>query len=250
MAWFKCVGPIEGGGMTLPTNYLRCSKEHYTNLQNKDPNTLYFIDTIKNIRSSWNSRIIDGIREIYLGTQMIYPIKKDGYDWCIENLEFPDALGTDSETGKSYTVSDYEINMDIDLTSSENINKNFQIEFKATLSQTASLSGDQVIFGGTMSRSGIFECYLNTSGHLYFYANGISDSKFIDDANDHDIKIVRDGSNIEFYKDGTLITTVSTYAPDSNYSGFPIGIARYNNNSSATFHGTIHYLKFKWLPTT
>lgn len=230
MAWYKCIGS-NSGGISLPTKYWHGTQDEYDNLSN------YSNDTIYNIEHIVTGSYMNNVVKIMIGQNQIFPYELSGYDWYMNNMFFPDTNAT--ETDNLW----YSIDMGILLGSSENINKNWQMEFKATLSQTATLSGDQIIVG-TGSNEDIKEIYLNTSGNLCISANGISDTSYISNANGYDIKIIRDGSNLELYKDGILVDTLTTYSQSLN-TRYYLGISRYTNNYR--FHGTIEYFKFKWL---
>lgn len=234
---------IGGGGTTMPTKYWCGNQSEYDALQSYDDDTLYQIQVLYGNRTNYYTNYTS---RFYIGSEQIFPPVLEGYDYFIENLSFPD---TDASGREPY---DYEIDTGIRLSTPSNYQKPWQLEFKATLSQTASLSGDQVIIGSGNSNGAIKEIYFNTSGDLCMYGNNISDEQKMSDANGHDIKIIHDGTDITIYKDGVLATTLSDcqQQSDGDSTDLSLGICRYTNNRSYRFHGTIHYLKFKWLPTS
>lgn len=235
MAWFKCTGG-SGGGIILPNTIWYGTKSQFDALTSKDPGTLYYVKRIANGDSS----NINNSRGIYIGEDQIFPPKRGGYDLWIENLYFPDT----NDTG--LTNTDYQIDTGLAFCSSDNISRDWQLEFKATLS-TGSISGDQVICGCGNSNGMLYEVYLNTSGGLCIYGSGISDGQKVADANGHDIKLIfsRANNTIEVYKDGTLETTLTGIGSPSANDAYELGICKYKN--SYRFHGTINYMKFKWL---
>lgn len=245
MAWFKCVGPIEGGGgISLPTNFWKGNQTDYDNLSSYDDSTLYEVIQTVNTRSTM-SYTYDCINKIYIGSTQVFPVQKDGYDFVIEDITFP-----------SSGDNDYQIKTGIDLIghSSGNYNRNWQLEFKVELDSNPQISGDYVILGGQRSTSGLWEIYLNSSGDLYLFGHGVSDANYCSGANNHDIKIVRDGETLYVYKDNVLEYTKTGYLQNDYGEGsstdYGLQINRYSGNSNYRFPGTIHYLKFKWLPTT
>ena len=247
MAYFRCGSGNSGGGggLSVPTNVWYGTQSQFDDISTKDNNTLYYIQKRSyhgNINGTYTSTI-DGI---YIGNTKLYPIVKDGWDYVIENVYFPDT----NPTGL-YNV-DYELNTGLQVNSAENKDRDFQIEFKATLSTTASLSGDQLLFGCGTSASSYYsifrEVYLNTSGALCISGNNINDTSYVNDCSGHDMKFIfsRANNSLEIYKDGTLATTLNNIGTvtASDYD-FDLGISRYNNNYR--FHGTLNYFKFKWL---
>ena len=239
----SCMAIGGGGGISLPTNFWKGSQSDYDNLQSYDDNTLYYIEIHSADKDQ--SRIAHFTSKIYLGTNQIFPVQKDGYDFYIENFDCPNTVPGNSD-------NDYAINTGILLHTTENVNRPWQLEFKAELAQSPAVSTDHVIIGGWRDQSQIYEIYLNNSGNLCVYAAGISDSSKVTDANNHDIKMIRNGSSIEIYKDDVLSTTLTGFNPGTTSGSYvyPLMLNYYSRNENYRFHGTIHYLKFKWLPTT
>ncbi len=227
MNFYRCGAAGGGGGITLPTNFWHGDQNRYNAIEEKDPNTLYHLE-----RPGVNNR--NDTFAIYLGETQLFPIVEEGYDWCIYNLYFPNSNDTGCDN------SDYEIDTGLCL---ENGNRDWQIEFKATLSN-GSLSGDQVICG-TGTNTILKECYFNTSGGLCLYGSGISDSQYVTNCSGHDMKFIfiRSENSLYIYKDGELADTRTGIGRPS--TGYYLGISRYS--SSYRFHGTIDYFKFKWL---
>ena len=241
MAYFRCIGN-NGGGGTLPTKYWHGTQSQFDAITTKSDDTVYHIEFPAD--GSTSRPNISNICGLYIGNTKIYPCAKNGYDYWIEDLFFPDTNAT------GISNIDYELNTGLDFCSATNKDRDWQIEFKATLSTTATLSGDQLICGvgnSVGSSSTIKELYFDTSGNLKMAGSGIGDSQYLADANGHDIKLVfsRSANTIEIYKDGTLGNTITNVGSTSAYTRYDLGISRYNNNYR--FHGTINYFKFKWL---
>ena len=236
MAWYK-TGGGGGGSSKIPSNLWYGTQSQFAALSSKDKDTIYFVKRLSNSDTYKASNC----RGIYIGENKIYPPSKDGYDLYFENMFFPDS----NESGLNNT--DYQLDTGLGFCSSDNIGRDWQLEFKATLTTTGSVSGDQVICGCGSSNGWLYELYFNSSGSLCIYGSGISDGEKVSGANGHDMKLVftRSTSSLAIYKDNVLQTTLTGIGNPSANDNYELGICRYSN--SYRFHGTINYLKFKWL---
>ncbi len=231
---------IEGGGsVTLPTKFWQGNQTDYDNLSVYDDNTLYYVILPYNVRSSSSSDFNPTYR-IYIGSNQVFPVKKDGYDYVLEDITFPDAGN-----------NDYKIPTGINIINADNCERDWQLEFKAETGANPSISGDYVIIGGQRISSGLWEIYLNSSGDLYLFGHGVSDSRYCQGANNHDIKIIRDSGTLYVYKDDVLENTITGYYQKDEQTGnnkdYSWMVNFYSGNGQYRFPGTIHYLKFKWL---
>lgn len=235
MAWYKCIG--SSGGGTLPTGMWYGTKSQFDAISVKNPNVIYYV---KRLSGGYLERNAD-LRGIYVGDTQIFPPSKNGYDLWVENLFFPDT----NESGLQNI--DYQFDTGLAFCSADNVDRDWQMEFKATLSTTANLSGDQTIIGCGSNGSYLSSVYFNTSGGLCVYGAGISDGQKVADCNGHDIKFVfsRANNSMEIYRDGTLETTLTEIGSVTASDQYELGFSKYSN--SYRFHGTINYFKFKWL---
>ena len=237
----SCMAIEGGGGMILPTKFWQGNQSEYDALSAYTDDTLYLIQQIYAQRNTYD---VNFTQKIYIGDKQVFPQKVEGYDYFIENLTFPDSISSPK------IAADLGILTDIDMELTETYQRDWQLEFNCEYSQTASIGGDQVVFGCQSTNKSISEVYFNTSGKLCLCGGGISDTSYLDDAIGHDIKLIyRNGTGLEIYKDNVYQRTLSSYSQRENTQPcrYCKSIGQWGTNRSYYFHGTIHYLKFKWL---
>ena len=231
------------GEINAPTKFWQGLQSQYDALVSYESDRMYTIVATINQMSDTMSGYINKISKIYIGDTLVYPVEEQGYDWCITDYFLPDNNASTNGDNR-----DYDVNVGVYFQSDANKNRDWQIEFKATLSTGSYSSSDQVLFGqGNNSSARLKEVYFNASGNLYISGNSISDIEYISDANGHDIKMIYSNTNgtIELYKDGTLVNTITGVPTSYSAANYELGLCRYK--SSYRFHGTINYFKFKWL---
>jgi len=216
MAWFKCIGSIQGGGTNVSKTVL-ISETDFANLSQKESDTLYEV---------WH----DGTK----GSQVLKRY-----------------IGNDRITRKG-DISDYEFwyedvcctNKDaeavpLSISWNDFISRDWQLEFN---SNTYITSSESCIFGS--DSDGVLEIYYSSAHNLCIYGWGPDIG--ISGCENQDIKIVYDHTNNEcnVYKNDTL---VQTFTPNSKSSNLNLRLFSYKQNNNYVYNGIVKYIGFKWL---
>lgn len=234
MAWYRCIGN-SGGGSSEISEIVRLTETEWNNLSTKDNNKIY------NVTNSNG----DMIRKTYQGNRRILR-KQDisDYEFWYEDLIFPDVLSV-SNNNYHNNARNYAINTGIEIFSSSNYQKSFEIDFKVNPVFNTS---DSHRYGNIIAKNNYtspeFQIYVDEQISGVGITNGSMDSR-ISNMFNKDIQYVfdRDNGNVKMYVDDVLTDTQSLTT--SIEADNPLLIGLYGTYSP--FNGIINYIGFKWL---
>lgn len=216
MAWFKCIGSIQGGGTSI-TKTVLLSETEYANLVTKEDDTLYEV-----YHDDRGSQILNR----YVGsTRITRKENSDDYEFWYE-----DVFCNERE---SETVL-------LDISWNDFISRDWQLEFNAN---TYITSSESCIFGS--DSDGVLEMYFYGSDHR-FSIFGWGPDNSIADCMNQDMKIVYNHTNneVNVYKNDVV---VQTFTPSSKSSNLNVRLFSYKQNYNYKYGGLVKYIGFKWL---
>ena len=234
-------GIVYGGGIVDGSEQInevvRLTQTEYDNLATKYNNKLYLITNSNK----------DMIYKQYQGNRRILR-KQDisDYEFWYEDLIFPDVLSV-SNNNYHNNARNYAINTGIEIFSSSNYQKSFEIDFKVNPVFNTS---DSHRYGNIIAKNNYtspeFQIYVDEQINGVGITNGSMDSR-ISNMFNKDIRYVfdRDNGNVKMYVDDVLTDTQSLTT--SIEADNPLLIGLYGTYSP--FNGTINYIGFKWLDT-
>ena len=154
------------------------------------------------------------------------PTPPTSYDYYIENVNLANNNYIDTQ---------------IPIFSSENISRDWQIDFK----MSTSASGEKPYIG-TSERSGkTIELYLDNNGtHLYMEEGGFPDSPLAATIEDKDVTITMISNVITIKADDDIVIQKTTNSTTGNNT---LLIGRYVGGSTYHYNGYCDYFGFKWL---
>lgn len=195
----------------------------------------------------------------YQGNNRI--LRKDDisdYEFWYEDVIFPDYLYLSSSSYHN-SASNYAIPTTVEINSSENYQKSFEIDFniKPVFNQDSSITHQycNIIANKIYNSSGhLFQIFAKNSSNVPVLGIGDGgtdvDYTSAGDITNKDIRVVydRDESKRKIYIDNVLIDerAISSSVVENNN---PLQIGLYGTISSAysPFNGKINYIGFKWL---
>ena len=193
------------------------------------------------------------IKYNYLGnnrlTRYKTPEEIEDYEFWYEDLVFP--MGMSSSSSDNNYYGNYWINSNIKLFSTENIDKNWQIEFNIKAQRGSGSSSDTVILGTPTNSSRYFEFFVSSSGEkLGLYGADYNGTEYCGEVNitNKDVIIKYENKILTVTIDGTLVKTkdLSSRSVDNTNTFY---VARYSSSRDYCFNGTMNYIGFKWLTT-
>ena len=154
------------------------------------------------------------------------PTPPTSYDYYIENVNLANNNYIDTQ---------------IPIFSSDNINRDWQIDFK----MHTSASGEKPYIG-TSQRSGkTIELYLDNSGtHLYMEEGGFPDSPLASSIEDKDVTITMISNVITIKADDDIVIQKTT---NQNTGSNTLLIGKYVGGNEYHYNGYCDYFGFKWL---
>lgn len=227
MAWFKCVeSSVNGYNIN---NIITLKMSEWEQLSNINPNTLY------NVTNETGYIVY----KRYIGDKQLVHYISDSdlnnYEFWYEDVYIPDGI-----TG----ANDY-INTKIQLNSSSNNERDFEINFNVTPSMLSSTTAKAYIMDYSSSS---YELKINTGSYAnsinfagQFSSTGGLDSVSYTYGTDYTIK--RISNTIYRYNNGVLVD--SFQKPVVTNTGEMVIGAR--NNNTEPIYGLINYIGFKWL---
>lgn len=148
------------------------------------------------------------------------------YDYYIENVNLANNNYIDTQ---------------ISIFSSENVNRDWQIDFK----MSTSASGEKPYIGTSERTGNTIELYLDNSGtHLYMEEGSFPDSKLASSIEDKDVTITMIGNAITIKADDDIVIQKTT---SRNTGRNTLLIGKYVGGSTYYYNGYCDYFGFKWL---
>lgn len=229
-----------GGGGTTVTDVVHCTQTEYDAMSSHSNSTLYVV-TLETEFAQYtvNRRVVT---KMYIGDNLLMP-KDTSFDVVYENLY---CYG-----GTSTNTMDVSIDTGIDLFSSKNINRSFEIRARVESTFAASSSNEHGVFGIGYSGTGgshlSLELYSEGGTDLKVYAmrlDGVGTGRYINLGNAYGKEIIfRKADNlISIYVDDVLVDTL-TFTPAITET-YNLTVGNYRSYSWA---GVIKYFKFKYL---
>ena len=209
---------------------LTMTETEYNALQQKDNDTVYY---------TTNSNGILGIAQYQGNRQIRQKADTSAYEFWYENLTFSQATSAASQS------LDPTIYTGVQILSSANIGRDFQIEFNI---ETTSGGGgsENCIIGSIGQGSARFEIYTpkSTTASLYLYGLFGNDSN-LGDVTDKDVVIKKEGNTLTTTIDGVQADSRTISWSSTDDTDYQLCIGSYRKYH--TFCGKINYIGFKWL---
>lgn len=233
MAWFKCIGSIQGG--TDISEIVRLTETEWSNLQTKDDNKMYLVTNDHG----------DMVRKQFQGNRRILREQNpEDYDVYYEDLYFPAELDTSS--GNYESADQYAFDTDVSPFSSENSSRSFEVTFN--VDPHLSQNYGNVLAFHTYQSGYVGQIYVHKTNNVYGFGIALKSSSDVyrhsSDITNKDVRIVVDKTNLEVkcYVDDVLVNT-SSFTNFEYDSPFRIGF--YGGYSP--FNGKMEHVSFKWL---
>ena len=216
----KAYSPVTTNVLAAPTKYWWGNLSAYEALSTYEGDRLYRINDLGSMMF------------LKLGSKPFFPPAADGYDCIIENYgPIP--------TGQY--ASNWGIPLGIKISSRPTNGWRMEFNVVPNLAQ----SGDIVICGCNGSAT-VREVYVNSSGYLYFYANGFGDNQVYTGGISGKDVVIQKEINSNAFK--IFVNNEQVYSGTMSTSSNTSDMLRLIYYSdSYCFAGTINYFKFKWL---
>lgn len=217
MAWIRCVN---GSAISSPSKVKTMFLTDFKALSTKDSDTLY------NVLNDNTNRICG----VFVGDTVMSVYDPTEYDYTVLNIYGTGSAMTDNNTG-------------IQLFSSANIDRDWEMEFSCS---PTSVSGDKSVVGiGSGDTHRMYVEY-GSGGNLQVGMPTMSISISVSFQEGDIFKVVRDGSDLSVYKNGTLQST-RTYNPtQSQVNNYYLLLGQYGNLNQDYMRGFINFFTFKF----
>jgi hypothetical protein len=164
------------------------------------------------------------------------------YEFWYEDLMFPIGMSSNS-SGKLNSYEHYYINTWIQINSTANRGRPWQLEFCVNQMIGNGSSSEGVVFGTPTNSNQNFEFYLGSNNNLYLYGTGFNDDN-CGDVQGKDVVMSYENDVLTVTVDG-VVTKTKNYSPSSDDNVNTAYIANYRGNYC--FSGMMNYIGFKWL---
>ena len=205
----------EGGG-ELPSNYWSGTQAQYDSL------STYSDDTLYNILDSLGVHTV----AVYIGNTLIYSRELD-YDYYIEDVQMVDSSSA--------------IDTGIKLFSLENINRDWECDFKINYDST--VNNDQSLFSTNDETATAIIIYAREGKPRIFCKPLISDRALSTLMDNKEVNIIKKNNALTILVDGNVILTMSFTPTSTNNNSIWIG--RWMNGTPI-INGYIEYFGFKF----
>lgn len=219
-----------GGGISAVSKIWFGTQAEYESISVPDDGTMYVIK-----QKDETYGIFQSIQKIYIGSTIVFPAIKTGYDYWIDDYYVPDNALT--------YLNYYKTDTGIALNNATNKTRDYEIVFNGNPSKNSALGNiDRVVCGTKNTGTGIREVYFDRNGALHVYEGTTDAMAYSGDASNKDIVIRREGTTLTVSVEGVVVDTRTC---DRSESNFILGIGKYSD--SYAWIGTLNYFGFRWL---